>query len=441
MLAEICRPLSSVERWYWLSDQFSALNVISRVRVRGNIEMTALRRGLEKLQARHPLLRARIDHDNGLNPRWVPCNNPIPLRETRLVEDQQWVDEVNEYELKERIDSATGPLIRTVVVASKAGIYDLLVVVAHIIADGTTVMTLAEQWITLANSPASDGYTARVLPPAEALRPTAFMGPEGAARLAEQSTEDAALISRYQPGRIEPGCIVALEQRRSRLLRRELDDIQLQALIKTARNQGTTVHGALTAALVLAAALDNHKHPSHFTVGSPVDFRAELNPLVQPDEVGTYVATVLCVVDVTAPFWEVARSITADLTHRKALGHHFNLVTLVADAAPQSLKEARPFMEYMEAEGPINLCSSNIGRYDFPDRIGNWEISGAQFLTGISINGYFVATINTSHNKLFWNFTYIDDVVSSSRAESLADNCVRLLLCALNEQHYITLKE
>ncbi|MGU2484699.1 hypothetical protein ACTVWW_22255, partial [Pseudomonas aeruginosa] len=26
MMAEIRRPLSAVERWYWLSDQFSALN-------------------------------------------------------------------------------------------------------------------------------------------------------------------------------------------------------------------------------------------------------------------------------------------------------------------------------------------------------------------------------------------------------------------------------
>lgn len=30
-MAEIRRPLSAVERWYWLSDQFSALNVISQI--------------------------------------------------------------------------------------------------------------------------------------------------------------------------------------------------------------------------------------------------------------------------------------------------------------------------------------------------------------------------------------------------------------------------
>ncbi|MBG4900363.1 hypothetical protein I5F90_32290, partial [Pseudomonas aeruginosa] len=66
MMAEIRRPLSAVERWYWLSDQFSALNVISRVRVHGRLSIDDLRRGLDALQARHPLLRARIEHDAGL---------------------------------------------------------------------------------------------------------------------------------------------------------------------------------------------------------------------------------------------------------------------------------------------------------------------------------------------------------------------------------------
>lgn len=47
-MAEIRRPLSAVERWYWLSDQFSALNVISRVRVHGRLSIDDLRRGDRK---------------------------------------------------------------------------------------------------------------------------------------------------------------------------------------------------------------------------------------------------------------------------------------------------------------------------------------------------------------------------------------------------------
>ncbi|MBG5213647.1 hypothetical protein GHT75_14405, partial [Pseudomonas aeruginosa] len=68
-MAEIRRPLSAVERWYWLSDQFSALNVISRVRVHGRLSIDDLRRGLDALQARHPLLRGGLQHPSrGQNP-------------------------------------------------------------------------------------------------------------------------------------------------------------------------------------------------------------------------------------------------------------------------------------------------------------------------------------------------------------------------------------
>ncbi|OWJ47228.1 hypothetical protein CDC05_17810, partial [Pseudomonas aeruginosa] len=80
MMAEIRRPLSAVERWYWLSDQFSALNVISRVRVHGRLSIDDLRRGLDALQARHPLLRARVAPRGRGATRGVPCERPIPRR-------------------------------------------------------------------------------------------------------------------------------------------------------------------------------------------------------------------------------------------------------------------------------------------------------------------------------------------------------------------------
>ncbi|RTB88751.1 hypothetical protein EJ641_06930, partial [Pseudomonas aeruginosa] len=80
MMAEIRRPLSAVERWYWLSDQFSALNVISRVRVHGRLSIDDLRRGLDALQARHPLLRGGGGPPAGGPPAGGPARRPTPAR-------------------------------------------------------------------------------------------------------------------------------------------------------------------------------------------------------------------------------------------------------------------------------------------------------------------------------------------------------------------------
>ncbi|GAA3737443.1 condensation domain-containing protein [Salinactinospora qingdaonensis] len=444
-MTEIDRPLSGVERWYWLCDQFSPLNVIARVRVHGALSPEAMRRGLDALQARHPLLRTAIEQaDDGTSPRWVPAQGrPIPLRHVTGAADGQWVDEVNEHELAERVDWRTGPMMRATIVSAPGEVHDLLVIVPHIIADGTTVLTLARQWLELAatavTAPPRPGAE-RALPPPDAMLPERHRGTEGADRLAEQTARDEATMTQYQPGRIEPTVQLPLEQRRTKLVHRELTGAQLDAVLRACQRENTTVHGALTAAMVQAAARDADQAHTHVAIGSPIDFRDGLVPPVAGHEVGTYVATVPSVISCTADLWEAARAVNADLSRRKTDEDHFCLVNMVSSQCPESLDQARPFLEFMEKNGPINLCASNIGRYDFPDTIGDWQLSDAQFLTGISVNGYFVATINTSHGRLFWNFTYIAEAIPDARARHLADDCLATLLSATAEHVHPTVE-
>lgn len=428
-MSKIDRPLSAVERWYWFADRFSPLNVVGRIRVKGDLTIEALRRGLDELQACHPLLRTRIEsQEGGVDPRWSDSSAPIALREVPRKGDDHWIDEINERELVDRIDTDVGPLIRTVALIGADGVHDLLVVAPHIIADGTTILSLGEQWLNFSTQGRAESAKARVLPAAEDMRPERYTGASIAASLAEQTEDDRAIVETHRPGRVEPSCVVAFESRKTQLIHRELSGEQVDRMAEAARRNGTTVHGVLTAALLLAAAKDAGDGSSHFAVGSPVNLRGELDPPVQPDEVGTYVATIPTIVQVQAPFWDVARSLIGDLTKRRQRGDHFNLMELIVGAIPESLEAARAFMKTMEAEGPINLCSSNIGRHPFPDRIGNLEISDAQFIAGISVLGYVVATINSSHGRLFWNFTYIADAIPAERALKLVDTCVALAL-------------
>lgn len=90
-------------------------------------------------------------------------------------------------------------------------------------------------------------------------------------------------------------------------------------------------------------------------------------------------------------------------------------------------------MRFMDEEGPINLCLSNVGRYDFPERTGPWRVDGAQFLTGVSVMGAIVAAVTTSHDRLSWNFGYVEGLVPASRAQRIADDSVRIVLSALSE--------
>ena len=63
MRTEVRRPLSPVERWFWIADQISPLNVIARVRLTGHVPEGVLERAAADLAAEHPLLRVAIRAD------------------------------------------------------------------------------------------------------------------------------------------------------------------------------------------------------------------------------------------------------------------------------------------------------------------------------------------------------------------------------------------
>jgi hypothetical protein len=65
-----------------------------------------------------------------------------------------------------------------------------------------------------------------------------------------------------------------------------------------------------------------------------------------------------------------------------------------------------------------------------PDEIGRWQVGDSQFVAGLSVNGYVVGTVNTSHDRLFWNCGYIADAVPDDRAAALIDDCLHTVLSA-----------
>ena len=90
--------------------------------------------------------------------------------------------------------------------------------------------------------------------------------------------------------------------------------------------------------------------------------------------------------------------------------------------SPVSVARSAGTFALLERFGPGNVCISNLGRYDFAPRIGPWQLSGAQFIAGLSVSGYLAATVNTTHGEMSWNFSYIDDAVSEQSADELHED-------------------
>ncbi|MFE3627237.1 FAD-dependent monooxygenase [Streptomyces goshikiensis] len=448
------RELSPLERLYWIADRTSPLNVIARARVHGHLPPSLHRRALDLLQLRHPLLRVAITDDGtGAHPAFVPLDaRQIPLRHVHVppddpTADTRWEREVNDRELVESVDWRAGPLLRAVVISSEgtagenAGdFHDLLLTASHIIADGKTCLSLVREWINL-TAQLDRGTQPRVtplraLPATDDLLPRRHRGAAGVAGFKALMRREEQSARRQPAQRVLPSHQVPFERRRTRMVHRSLPAEQLDLLVIAAKRHGTTVHGVLAAAMVTAVARDaGTSTTAHFSIGSPVDFRDDLEPAVSPDEAGTYVATVPSRVryEPGRPLWLMARDISQDLVRRRRRQEHLSTISLPRWAGPKSLADSESFMRFMDEEGPINLCLSNVGRYEFPDHAGPWRVGEAQFLTGVSVMGSIVATATTSHAQLAWNFSYVEGLVPAPRARRIADDSVRTVLSVLTE--------
>ncbi|MFD3637038.1 short-chain dehydrogenase [Streptomyces sp. NPDC058664] len=437
------RELSPGERWYWIIDQLSTLNVCARVRIEGELSARALRTALGALQDRHPQLRTAIagpaPQRPGDGPRFVPSDLPIPLREVRLTgsEDARWVSEVDGHELAVPLDWGSGPLARAVLISGPGQVHDLVLTVPHCIADGTTALSLLRQWVGLAAAPPPPAPAAvapgPVPEPFEALFPERFR--VGAPAPSDGPAPDGPVsgdLAADEVGRLRPERFVPFGRRRTRMLHRFVEGDVLEGLTLACKREGATLHGVLAAAVARAVARDAKAAPNApFAVGSPLTLREELRRPVSEDEVGCFVSALHSVVRYRPDdLWPMARFIKDDLTARKNLGEQYEVFHLLAAQGPAGVADSEPFVGHFEEHGPFNFFVSNIGRFEFPTELGAWRLSGAQFVGGISVVGYFGSSVTTSQGRLSWNFTYIDGAVSPERAERLADDSVAQVIAA-----------
>ncbi|MFZ3292165.1 hypothetical protein, partial [Mycobacterium sp.] len=97
MTPQLRRPLSPQERWYWIANQVSPLNVIARVRLHGKISHDLLEAAAAALAAEYPVLRVAITADaDGTNPSFLPSAQPIDVR-TVSGDDAEWQRQVDSY--------------------------------------------------------------------------------------------------------------------------------------------------------------------------------------------------------------------------------------------------------------------------------------------------------------------------------------------------------
>jgi Condensation domain len=234
------RPLGSFEHLFWLLDQESPIHFSLAAQIEGLTTVKDWRVALDHVQRRHPFFSVCIEKDENSIPRFRQVRDkPIPVRVVRVGTSQRrWLTELQK-EVATPFDPGCSPLVRAVLMHEPHRATFILTA-HHSIADGLSLtFAIRDTLLALSGSP-SDPLL--VTPPIESLLDSADSRPIELA-----STSEVSDIGDIMPSvfRSQHGLMPSI---RALSLSAELT----AKLRKRAQQEETTVHGALSAALVIA---------------------------------------------------------------------------------------------------------------------------------------------------------------------------------------------
>jgi hypothetical protein len=359
-------------------------------RVRGPISAEGLRRALDRLVRRHPLLAVRLAPTQDSSGACLTTEDipPIPFRTTARTSDLDWVREV-EREIDQAFDYHAGPLCRCVWLRD-AEESDLLIVFDHLVVDGRASMIALRDLMRLLADPGWEPET--LVPPLmRELIPDAMRVKilETAARFAgAPQAAPAAQLPGYPAGPMHT-------------LPMEWDKTETAALVAACRARLLTVQSALCAAFAIPFAEREPDATVRF-LECPVDLRSRLAP--PPGEaVGNYISLAVIRLECTPglPPWEIAGQAGRALA--SITGEQLFTDPLVMMAVAEH-PISRPPVDVR-----YDLSISNVGRVDIPETYGPYRLLSIYGPTmGVYLAGHRILAVATFGDRLRCTFTTRD---------------------------------
>jgi hypothetical protein len=228
-------------------------------------------------------------------------------------------------------------------------------------------------------------------------------------------------------------------ERRSGLCHGALPPATTTALATAAREQGTTVHAALCAALILGAAeqvfaagLEPGLRKS-VTLGcaSGVNLRRELDPALA-EEMGLYVSQVttfhrLLLGGLPPTLWELAREVKEQLSRTLARGEQYLTMPMIGLFIPYGRQPGPGFVRRFDGGSPAAICVTNIGPLPIPVSYGPFVVEDCQFLVSPSVVTPIIVCASTYRQVLNLNLVHVEPLCSRQRAAAILGRAVERL--------------
>ncbi len=360
------RALDPGEAFFFMSDHISCMNFVVFAERVGHLNPERIQTALAVIQQENLLLQAKIcwtDAD-GLRFEHAP-GQAISLQCHQVTPDdwQHWIEQ----ELSAPFAQGTAPLMRCLYLEIASPARSVLgLSFHHSIADGRSGTELLRRLLSLmvAQPAALPAPPVAVLPAMTSVYPPPYRWseqPEAAKQLRNTLLGDYRRNGALAP---TPWLKAEVTDRTPRFIRQAFAANVTQRLIEQARAHGTSVHGALCAAQLLAQrALLPGSEPATFFLSCPVDLRPHLEPEQPAMPTGFFVSLIsnTFLVSADTDLWALARDIITQTRLQIARGEGHLLYHMYGlDGSPVLPDRLESFGKKVLASFP-NTMVSNVG--------------------------------------------------------------------------------
>lgn len=377
MVKKNIRPLGTNEKIFWVLDQKTPSHFAVAAELEGNTSKEAWRLAIDEAQKRHPNLSVKITGHHYSNLTFEHVNNrPIPLKVLYSMEDYDW-DNVIEEELALPFNMEEAPLARVVII-QQPGKSIFVFVTHHSIGDGMSVSLIIRDILSVLSGETLSDLA--LIPSMDQL--AGIPSPE--------MQEDLTVAAELGKGEAWP----ALKVNRLRL-----SDVVTAKLIARTKSEGTSVHAALSAALILAGRkLAPEWGNKEVRILHPVSARKMLNvgddySLVLNSIVASYGT------ENDASFWDLARAAKESLsltTTKEWLMAHLT----GASALFTSNMDTDDVEKLIHQATDHDIVLTNLGLLPFKTDFGQFKILsiwGPMILTP-QVNGQTIGVASINGN-------------------------------------------
>ncbi len=428
--AVLNRRLGRTEHIYWLLDQLYCLNFLAIAELEGKLNGDDVQVALDIVQQENPTLRAQIT----TNRAGQPCFKSVSADERPLIlevhELRNWRKTI-EAQLMTPFEDEEAPLARFLWFRGRGTKSVVAMVFHHSIADGKSGVCALLDVLRRAVGQDRSPHFKQAQPSSQQLDLIQKKGPV-AGKLKELKFWLGMGKELLKFPKQLPGYDMAVEDsRKIKVIPFSISAETSKALLAVCRDNDTTVHGVLAAALLVALSDEFDEAKSRYLgVNSLVDLRGGLEGGLTEQDLGLYISTVTTVhlLDEQLDFWRLAREIPHRLKEIINSGDA-NIVNSIYPGTPLYTlgKNGAKRLQRVVASAPPSSMLTNIGRVNVLPLGNELRISALSFAVSPPVQHPICMTTTSYDGQLVSNVVYDQRKLKDAQAKRITKNILSTL--------------